>query len=121
MPDMGALMMLEKIEGVLEEMYRKVAFISPQFIRAKQKVKDKQRRDEQRRIRQEEALIEQKLKMDHVIARSLEPIKMKEGRPLYPRTIPRIVKHVEDEREIAAKREQRRLEAMLYGPLVEVS
>jgi hypothetical protein len=119
--DISSLGMLERIEGVLEEMYRKIVVISPQFIRAKQKVKDKERRDEQRRIRQERELIEQKLKIDHVIARSLEPVKKKEGRPLYPRTIPCVVKHVEDERLVSARREQRRLEMLLFGPLVDVA
>jgi hypothetical protein len=86
--DIGALMMLERMEVELETMYTTVAKLSPQYLMEKQTAIDRSRREEQRRQKQAAHALEQQRKMKASLERSVMPIHMRVGRPLMPRMWP---------------------------------
>jgi hypothetical protein len=118
--DASPLVQLEKIEANLEVMHRELEKIAPDFIREKQIVKAKERREYQRRARQAKQAEDQKLKIAQAMERANKPIKRKEGRPLVRRAAPIMTRKNSDDQLVTMRREQMRIEKVLYGPLFEV-
>jgi hypothetical protein len=117
--DASPLVQLEKIEANLEVMHRQLEKIAPDFIREKQIVKAKERREYQRRARQAKQAEDQKLKIAQAMERANKPIKRKEGRPLVRRAAAVKTRKSNDDQLMAMRREQTRIEKVLYGPLFD--
>jgi hypothetical protein len=111
------LQQLASIEMRMDEMFLQLEKVSPQFIREKQIIRDKERRERQRIERQEKQDREQRLKVAQAIERANKPIKKREGRPLVPRVGPVKSEKKNDAKLEAIRREQARVEALLYGEL----
>jgi hypothetical protein len=117
--DASPLVQLGKIEANLEVLHRQLEKIEPGFIREKQIVRDKERREHQRRARQAKQAEDQKLKIAQAMERANKPIKRKEGRPLVRRATPVKTRKNNDIQFMAMRREQMRIEKVLYGPLFD--
>jgi hypothetical protein len=113
------LAMLERIENTLEQYYRQVVRVDPAFIAEKQAIRFKERREEQRRLKQEKQEQDQLRKREHAAERANKPIKLKTGRPLVPRTALAKKAKTDDERLNAIRREQQRMENLLYGIITD--
>jgi hypothetical protein len=57
------------------------------------------------------------MKMDQALARATEPFHKSDGRVLMPRSLPHRRKEEVDVAQLAAIREQERLQELLYGEL----
>lgn len=117
--DISPLSMLQRIEYQIEEYYRKIDYVSPDFVAAKQQQFDKVRREEQRKEKQKRQEAEQKLKMEQAIERANRPIPKKTGRPIVARTY--LSKHMakDDDSRLQALKEQQRIENLLYGEITD--
>lgn len=113
--DIAPIGMLQQIEMQLEEYYRKIDFVKPEFIQTKQQQFAKLRREEARRDKQLKQEAEQKQKMDHAIARANKPIQKRCGRPLMKRMMPFRAEAKDDGKRLAALLEQQRIDRLLYG------
>ena len=115
--DVSALLMLEDIEKQLHILQTKILLVDPAFIEEKQTIKDRERRDQQRKEKQEKLEIEQANKMKHTLERANRPIKKRMGRPIYGRV--KLMKHEKKDEEKSGrqKMEQQRIEELLYGPI----
>jgi hypothetical protein len=112
--DLPPLRLLERLEGSIEEFYQRLPLIRPEFIAMKQAEHEKQRREKQRVDKQLSREADQKVKMEHAMYRATRPIERRTGRPLVPRHLPFMYRVVEDKAAIAAMREQRRIQALLF-------
>jgi hypothetical protein len=115
--ELSPLAMLLQIENTLEDFYKRADRVSREFMAAKIAEHNKRRREESRakkQIRQEQ---EQKMKMDQALARATEPFHKRDGRALMPRSLPYRRKEEVDVAQLAALREQERLQELLYGEL----
>lgn len=115
--DSPLIIQLEKIESGLEDMYKQIDLVDPQFAMDKQCLRDRERRERQRHDRHEQQTREQKLKIEHAIERANRPIKKKTGRPIYARNIPVKIKRKDDAEKLKLRREQQRIDDMLFGEL----
>jgi hypothetical protein len=113
--DISALGMLQRLEAQMEEYFRTAAKIDPAFIAEQEAIKIRLRREEQRRVKQEKQEQDAARKREQAMERASKPIKKHEGRPLVPRQVP--IKHEknEEERLRALRREQERMEKLLFG------
>jgi hypothetical protein len=115
--EMSPLRMLMVVEARLEQLATALETIDPAFVAHKQSEQEKKRREQHRirkQIRQEE---EQRMKMEHALARATRPIQKRSGRPLMPRTLPRKAQAGIDYAQLAAMREQQRIDELLYGEI----
>ena len=109
------MLMLEKINRDIEELYSDITLLRASYYAEKQAVCDKIRREEQRVELQKQKEIIQQEKKDAAIARANKPIKKKMGRPLIPRTNIRKVRRNDDERARRIAMEQKKQEEFLFG------
>ena len=109
--------MLQNIENSLETMYKKLKTISPAFISEKQSKFDAMRRNNKRKQKQIQEIEEQRIRMENIIERSKRSMPKKSSRPLVQRITPCRVKKVDDSKQNAIRKEQERLEQLLYGDL----
>lgn len=86
--DITALMMLERLENEMEQMYHIAETIPQQLVMEKQSVIDKARREEKRRQKQEAQEREAHKKMMAALDRSRKPVNKRAGRPLMTRLVP---------------------------------
>jgi hypothetical protein len=112
--DLGVLMMLEKIEAALEDMYDKCDRVVPEFLFEKQTLRERQRRDQQQKEWHEWREKEQQRKVEQAIARARKPIPRRTARPLNGRTLPIEVRKQNDEAIKQRLYEQRQEEKLLY-------
>jgi hypothetical protein len=112
---MPALLMLERIETGLENLYARLAKVSPAFAEAKQKKKDAERLEQYKVAVAERKAAEQKLKIDAAIERAQMPIVRRTGRPPVKRMLPIAVVQKDPERSRAERRERERIGRLLYG------
>jgi hypothetical protein len=115
--DMLPLLQLERIEVQFNAMCQRLDRVSPDFIRERQLMQEKKRRDQQRIERQEKQDEEQKLKIAQAIERANQPIKRRTGRPVVRRGVPVRREKKNNLKLEALRREQARLENLLYGEL----
>jgi hypothetical protein len=114
-----ALLMLERIEAALEDLYRQFARVKPQFADAKQRKKDEERLEKHKRVIAAKKESEQQLKFEIALERAQKPIKRRTGRPHVERMLP-ITGHRKDpQQSLAEKKERERVEQWLYGPDIE--
>lgn len=107
--------MLEEVECTLHDLQIKLNLVDPSFINEKQIIKDKERREEQRREKQILQEIEQAKKMRQALERATKPIKKKTGRPIIERSKLVKLEKKDDQLLIRQRQEQQRLEKLLYG------
>jgi hypothetical protein len=112
--DLGSILMLKKIEIELESMYEKCDRVVPEFLAYKQTMRERQRRDEQRKEWQAWRAREQQRKMEQAIARAKRPMPVRTGRPLTMRRLPLKVKKQNDEAIRKLLLEQLQEEQLLY-------
>jgi hypothetical protein len=113
--DLSPLAMLEKIENTLEDFYKRLEWVSPHFINAKQAKFDRERREALRIAAQREKEMQQQEKKDQALERARKPIKRKTGRPVVQRSVPfRFIrqKNTMEEKLLA---EQKATEELLFG------
>lgn len=114
--DVNTLTRLERIENELEQMYRQLMSIDPEFIKAKQTEKDKKRREEQRKAKAEEQQKEQARKHKQALLRAQMPIKRKTGRPVHERLLPiKLNRNQIDEKQKLI--EEQAQDVFLYGDI----
>jgi hypothetical protein len=111
----GSLLMLERIEKALEDLYRLIGSINPAFVQAKQLKKDEKRMEKQRLEIEARKEAEQKLKYDQAVERAQMPIKKRTGRPPVKRMLPIKTHRPDPEQSQAEAIERERLESLLYG------
>jgi hypothetical protein len=109
--------MLLQIEDTLEDFYKRADRVSREFMATKIAERNKKRREESRAKKQIQQDQEQKVKMDQALARATRPITKRDGRALMPRSLPYKAKEGVDAAQLAALREQKRLDELLYGDL----
>lgn len=114
--DLRPLVMLERISEALEGFYLKTETVDPSFLVNAYLEKEKQRRDENRKIAQKikEKLLEDK-KMQ-ALERANKPIKKRVGRPLVSKVRFTKVKRNDDEKVKLNLIEKQRIENLLFGP-----
>jgi hypothetical protein len=112
--DLGAMLMLEKIENELEVMYEKCDRVVPDFLIYKRTMRERQRRDHQRKQWQEWRAKEQQRKIEQAISRARRPIPHRTARPLTLRTLPLKARKQNDEAIQRRMREQLEEERLLY-------
>jgi hypothetical protein len=112
---MPALLMLERIEAALEDLYNRLQRVKPQFAEAKQKKKDEARLEQQMVAAAEKKVAEQKLKYDQAVERAQMPIKKRTGRPPVKRMLPIALQRADPETLYAEQFERGRIEKLLYG------
>jgi hypothetical protein len=112
--ELSPLGMLHNVEQQLEELYAQSSLISPDFITQKNAEHEKKRREEGRIRKQIRAVHEQRIKMEHTLARASRPVHKPAGRPLMARSLPPQAQVV-DLATLAALKEQQRINALLYG------
>jgi hypothetical protein len=117
--DMQPIAMLQRFEDVLETFYAHIDRIRPEFVAMKQAQRDKQRREKQRTDKQIAQEIEQKQKIEQAMYRATRPIHKRSGRALVPRMLPVTHQVTEDKEAIAAMREQKRIEELLFKEQIE--
>jgi hypothetical protein len=108
--------MLEQIENQLEAYYKIEDTISPDFLAEKRAGFLKRRREEQRKLTQERQEQEKRRKTEQAMARARMPIKRRTGRPVIQRA--RLIKRErnENERLMLLRREQQRIDYLLFAP-----
>jgi hypothetical protein len=111
--------MLQQFETVLEEFYQKIEKIRPDFVVMKQTQRDRLRREKQRTDKQIAQAAEQKLKIEHAMYRTTRPIHKRMGRPVMVRTLPFKLQVTEDKEAIAAMKEQKRIDELLFNGIHE--
>jgi hypothetical protein len=109
------LLMVERIETGLENLYARFTGVSPAFADAKQTKKDAKRLEQHKLDSAERKVAGQKLKIDAGIERAQMPIIRRTGRPLIRRMLPITIAQKDPERSRAERRERERIERLLYG------
>jgi hypothetical protein len=113
--NLTSILMLEKIENALEDLYVRIQYVKPSFVEDKQKIKDEQRIEKHRLELLEKKEAGQRLKMEQALARAKMPIKKRTGRPPIARYLP-IMFHRKDPEVCEAEAlERERIEKLLYG------
>lgn len=112
--DARPLVILERIENELEQMYTAEDCIAPSFIEEKQAVKNKERREVQRRQRRETQETAWHRKFEQAVARSNKPTYRKFGRPVTTRILPTAERQKQDDRAYHRRLEQQREHNLLY-------
>jgi GTP-binding protein EngB required for normal cell division len=113
--DVPPLGLLLKIEESLEEFYQTLETIKPEFIAMKQAQRDKLRREKQRLDKQIAREADQKVKIEQAMYRATRPIQKRTGRPIVPRVVLFKPHATEDKAAIAALREQKRIDTLLFS------
>ena len=113
--NISAMMMLERLESALEDMYVKMEYVNPAFAAEKQAKKDYLRAEQRRAQENQRREAEQRLKIEHALERATRPIKKRTGRPMMRRMLPIKIEEQDDEQLRAQLREQERIETLLYG------
>lgn len=113
--DIPTLEKLEKIENVLEEMFKKSLYVSPEFVHQKELIKAKMRREQQRKETNERKEKEQQMKFELAISRAKKPIPRRTGRPFYERRLPIHIVRQDDEEKQRVKEEMTAEDRMLFG------
>lgn len=111
-----AISQLEKIEMALEHLYDEIATVKPSFVAEKQSIKDKERRENEKREANEAKVAELKRKMEAALARSNKPVKKRTGRPPVCRMLPNSTNKKNVEKVQAQMLEQQRLDHLLFDP-----
>lgn len=113
--DIKAISKLELVENKLEEMYKIIDLLSPQYLKEKQNEMDKRRREIARIEKQnrEEEISRQKILQS--MERAQHPVRLTDHRPLKKRILPLKKKRNTDDsaKILAALREQE----LLYGEI----
>ena len=114
-PKLNVMVMLNKLNNDMEDMYLRAESVSKAFIHQKQTILDKDRRERQRIAAQaaKEALANQK--KEQALERAKMPIKKKFGRPVIARSTIRKAKRTDDEKLRRLAREQKAQEELLFG------
>jgi hypothetical protein len=112
--DAVPIAMLRQIENRLEAFYQKIDRIRPDFVAAKQAQRTILRREQHRVEQQAKQAADLKIKTQHALYRATRPIQLRTGRPLYPRTLPRVAAEAEDREAALALKEQQRIDELLY-------
>lgn len=86
--DVTALMMLERMENQMEDMYRVLETIPADIVHEKEAKMKIEKREEGKRKKREAQAKEAQRKADMAIQRAKEPVKKKVGRPLMQRSLP---------------------------------
>ena len=115
-PKLNIMVMLNKLNNDLEDMYYKSEFVSKAYIHQKQSQFDKERRERQRIALQNEKEAIANQKKEQALERAKMPIKRRMGRPLITKTSIRKVKRPSDEKLRRLAREQKAQEELLFGP-----
>lgn len=115
--DLDSISLLERLESQLQLMTELCSYVDPEFVAAKQAVKDKDRWEAQRKKMNDEREKEQKRKIDKALSRALKPIPKKVGRPVKERVLPIKRQKQSDEDLELARLEKEREERLLYGSL----
>jgi hypothetical protein len=84
--DISAIMMLERLENELESLYKIADRLNPQYLAEKQTLRDRSRREDQRRAKQEFVAKEAQRKIKAALERSQRPVKKHYGRPVIARS-----------------------------------
>jgi hypothetical protein len=114
--DITALMMLERIEIALEDLYKIADRLDPQYLVEKQMLRDRSRREDQRRVKQELMAKEAQRKIKAALERSQKPVKRRLGRPLVGRSqLCGFEKHADGNDSKGDEAE----EALLFGAMEE--
>jgi hypothetical protein len=113
---MTPLAMLEKVENTLERFYRTVVKVEPAFVAEKTAIRLKERREEQRIMKQVKQAQDQLRKREQAAKRANRPVKQKTGRPLVRRSLIAKKEKNDDDYLRRVKREQDRVENLLFGP-----
>lgn len=117
--DQTAIVLLTRIQERLEILYREVQAVNQKFVRQKEYEFTKIHREEARRIAQIEEQEALNKKKEAAAERAKRPVQKKQGRPLYPRTIPVKRRHKDDSTERELIRRKRETEKLLYGPVYD--
>jgi hypothetical protein len=112
--DVSTMAMLEQIENALEQMYRRVACVSPAFVHKKQKKKDEMRLEARRIETQARKNAEMKTKMEQALERSRMPVAKRTGRPMVRRMLPIVGHRIDEEKTRADLVERQRIETLLF-------
>jgi hypothetical protein len=112
--DLSPLAILEKLENELEKMYRLEACVSPDFRAQKGNAKAQERREQQRRTKQALQKAEQQRKVQQAIERARKPMPRRWGRKVVERVIPIKEKKRAFERAEGKRREEERVEKLLF-------
>jgi hypothetical protein len=112
---MPALLMLERIEKGLEDLYDRLSRVKPQFAEAKMKKRDELRLEQHKAAVAAKKAADQRLKYDQAVERAQMPIKKPTGRPPVKRMLPVTVTRADPDKEDAENRERERIEKLLYG------
>lgn len=92
----GSILMLTKLEGKLEDLLAKMARLPPEYVRAKEKELEDERRTQMRDEKLAAEAAEMQRRLENSIRRSQEPAKRRSGKPLMTRSKPVRKKKQED-------------------------
>ena len=92
----GSILMLTKLEGKLEELLAKMSRLPPDYVRAKEKELEDERRTQMRDEKLAAEAAEMQRRLENSIRRSQEPAKRRSGKPLMTRSKPMRKKKQED-------------------------
>lgn len=113
--NMNALVMLQRINTGLENLYEKSKYLDPKTMSKKQAQINKDRRDQQRTEQMRNKEIMAQIKKEQAIERANKPIMRRTGRPVIARSIiPKVIKNNDEELRLKALAEKRQNE-MLFG------
>ena len=115
----SAVTMLTKLESSLNQMYHDIEYVNPSFVSKRIAAINIKRRNEARKLAQEEKDRILAEKKSQALQRATKPAKKKTGRPLYVKTAPYKKVKRDDDREKELIRKRKQLEYLLYGPALE--
>ena len=115
--NVSTLSMLEILENSLENSYLTVKEFDSAWVSSKQSKKDNARREIARKLKQQLQEKEQQAKIDLALKRATMPIKKRNGRPLYKRSLLEHHSNKNDEQLKAEREEEERINKLLYGDI----
>lgn len=118
-PNLGAVAMLTKLEDTLEQMYRELKLVDPDFVHLKQQEINKERRNIARIKMQSEKEKLLQIKKEAALARATKPVKKKLGRPLVSRTVPQRNIKKDQDKELELIRRKEEVNKLLFEQEVE--
>ena len=115
----SALTMLTKLENSLNQMYHDIEYVNPTFVSKRITAINIERRNQARKLAQEEKdrILAEKKKQ--ALARATKPAKKRTGRPLYIKTAPYKKVKRDDDKEKELIRKRKKMEDLLFGPALE--
>jgi DNA-binding transcriptional regulator GbsR (MarR family) len=112
--ELSPMAVLEQFQSEFERLFRLEAMVQRAVLEDKQAAKQKERREAQRKSKQAQFDLEQQKKLQQARERAAKPIPQKFKRPVVPRMVPVTEKLSRSELDSLKKREERRLERLLY-------